>query len=1004
MYCWGDGSNGQLGVFLEGNESIVLVPKDGHFSVGQISQIASGEQHTVFLTTPGKILTCGRNSKGQLGRPKKKHEKTPVEVEGLGAVVGVACGRDHCLALCEPGQVYSWGHGSEGQLGTGTPHTKTAKPRKVRILSPTPIPITQVACGNFHSMALTKGGDVFAWGQNAYGQLGLGKAVSMQHAPCPVLSLTGVPVVQISAGGEHSFLLSHSGLVYCCGANAEGQLGLNRVDIKGRFSLCEVPALRLLAVSSISCGEAHSAVLTKDGRVFTFGEGSHGQLGHNSTANELLPRRVERLEGQASQVACGSHHTLVLTSSGSLLAFGSGDKGQLGTGNLEDCMLPIPVKQTWSCAEPSAQKMIISAGWNTGFLYFAPGQNSEIKDQICKVNEDKLKKWMALKKVSKDAEREISLVFSSSSSLVANFTCNSKPPVSAGCIDMHAVRRTFTQLKEMPQITKLISLVPLIEHLLRASPVMKSVDIFLILPECHVLHEDVNIITTVLPLAEAIVRLSDTAIKSLRKRWSSLERNVVVKHIHMWKRAVAFLVKSGLLRAFNPGVKNVLQTLKHMYKANKSAVHKVPLEEFCIEEIGLIPLKQDVTLWRQLSQMEDTEQTPAIFCRFPFVLDFPSKIFVFHSDATTAKVAHHLEHIMKLAACPLDLLPSPYFHLQVKRTALIDDTFRQLSAADEDDFRKELVVVFVEDMKQTDVNKRDLFLHLFDELLEPKSRMFIYNESETLVWFPSKPELQVKRYYLFGVLCGMAMHNNNIVHLPFPLVLFKKMLEVKPSLEDLKEFSPVLGKSLESILQYNEEVLENMDLTFSVSWDGKEVDLDPSEKGKLVTHANKKEFVHAYVDYILNKSVEKVFKEFRRGFYKVCDMDVVQFFQPQELRGVLVGKEDYDWDILKQNTQYEDGYHPRHSNIMAFWEVFEDLSPKQKKGFLLFLTGCDRVPILGMAQVKMRVRVLANASQEYFPESLTCHTLLLLPDYQTKERLRTKLTSAIADNRGYWKD
>lgn len=63
---------------------------------------------------------------------------------------------------------------------------------------------------------------------------------------------------------------------------------------------------------------------------------------------------------------------------------------------------------------------------------------------------------------------------------------------------------------------------------------------------------------------------------------------------------------------------------------------------------------------------------------------------------------------------------------------------------------------------------------------------------------------------------------------------------------------------------------------------------------------DRKQFVQAYVDHILNKSVEDVFKEFKRGFYKVCDKDVVQFFQPEELRGVMVGKEDYDWDTLRE--------------------------------------------------------------------------------------------------------
>lgn len=77
------------------------------------------------------------------------------------------------------------------------------------------------------------GGDVFSWGFNSHGQLGLGKTVSKQPAAALVLALSGVPVTQIAAGATHSLFLTLSGLVYCCGANKEGQLGLNRVDEKG---------------------------------------------------------------------------------------------------------------------------------------------------------------------------------------------------------------------------------------------------------------------------------------------------------------------------------------------------------------------------------------------------------------------------------------------------------------------------------------------------------------------------------------------------------------------------------------------------------------------------------------------------------------------------------------------------------------------------------------------------------------------------------------------------
>uniref|UniRef100_A0AAY4AJI7 Uncharacterized protein n=1 Tax=Denticeps clupeoides TaxID=299321 RepID=A0AAY4AJI7_9TELE len=95
--------------------------------------------------------------------------------------------------------------------------------------------IVQVACGRSHSLALSKGTHtiVFSWGRNSHGQLGLSRNVHTQSAPAPVPALTGVPVVQIAAGGSQTFAISLQGFVYCCGANNAGQLGLNRTDDKG---------------------------------------------------------------------------------------------------------------------------------------------------------------------------------------------------------------------------------------------------------------------------------------------------------------------------------------------------------------------------------------------------------------------------------------------------------------------------------------------------------------------------------------------------------------------------------------------------------------------------------------------------------------------------------------------------------------------------------------------------------------------------------------------------
>ncbi|XP_023596553.1 probable E3 ubiquitin-protein ligase HERC4 isoform X9 [Trichechus manatus latirostris] len=345
MLCWGNASFGQLG--LGGiDEEIVLEPRKSDFFINKkVRDVGCGLRHTVFVLDDGTVYTCGCNDLGQLGHEKSR--KKPEQVVALDAqnIVAVSCGEAHTLALNDKGQVYAWGLDSDGQLGLLGSEECIRVPRNIKSLAD--IQIVQVACGYYHSLALSKASEVFCWGQNKYGQLGLGLDCKKQASPKLIKSLLGIPFMQVAAGGAHSFVLTLSGAIFGWGRNKFGQLGLN--DENDRYVPNLLKSLRSQKIVYICCGEDHTAALTKEGGVFTFGAGGYGQLGHNSTSHEINPRKVFELMGSiVTQIACGRQHTSAFVpSSGRIYSFGLGGNGQLGTGSTSNRKSPFTVKGNW---------------------------------------------------------------------------------------------------------------------------------------------------------------------------------------------------------------------------------------------------------------------------------------------------------------------------------------------------------------------------------------------------------------------------------------------------------------------------------------------------------------------------------------------------------------------------------------------------------------------------------------------------------------------------------
>uniref|UniRef100_A0A8C2BLE2 HECT and RLD domain containing E3 ubiquitin protein ligase 4 n=1 Tax=Cyprinus carpio TaxID=7962 RepID=A0A8C2BLE2_CYPCA len=1045
MLCWGNASYGQLG--LGGiDEEIVLEPRKCEFFEGKrVRDVGCGRRHSVFLLEDGTVYTCGCNDLGQLGHDKAR--KKPEQVMSLDAqnIVAVSCGEAHTLALNDKGQVFAWGLGSDGQLGLSNIEDRIRIPRTVKSLSE--VHIAQVACGNCHSLALARGGQIFSWGQNKYGQLGLGMQGAGVSSPQVVQSLQGVPFAQISAGGAHSFGLTLSGAVFGWGRNKFGQLGLS--DNDDRCFPALLKTLRSQRVVYISCGEDHTAVLTKEGGVFTFGAGGYGQLGHNTTNNEVNPRKVFELMGSVvAQIACGRQHTLAfIPSSGKIDSFGLGGNGQLGTRSTCNRISPAPVKGCWRAhtdpvpvdveAEQSFCVKRIYAGGDQSFAHYAlpqddsppvdrritrpDGQIYTLSPEITKVHHTDIVFYVSCS--------EIDLVFSSASCLNGSFLSGSNPDhysTNSKCsgVDINTARLLYHRLiqPDYPQISQIVAASlekNLLPRLNSSPPDIEALRLYLTLPECPLLSNPNNYTTLTIPFAKAVVSLKDAPLRVLGNWWSKFEPAVFQRLVELYKEVVVYLLRMQKLgiplseqRIFTCFLHTSLKFLEILHSVNERAGQIIQYDKFYIHELDeLIDIRNDYVTWFQQQMFSVVMDSQVTMCKYPFVFDAQAKTALLQTDAVIQmqmavdQAQRQNLHSLFASGGGVESV-NPCLILIVRRENVVGDSMEVLRKSKNVDYKKPLKVIFVgEEAVDAGGVRKEFFLLIMKELLDPKYGMFRYYEESRLIWFAHKTFEDIDLFHLIGVVCGLAIYNLTIVELNFPLALYKKLLKKTPTLEDLKELMPDVGRSLQQLLDYTEDDLEEaFCLNFTIieeSFGTTEVlELVPNGTDISVNKSNRQEFVNAYVDYIFNTSVAPQFSAFYAGFHKVCGGKVLELFQPSELQAMVIGNTNYDWKELEKSTEYKGEYWADHPTIKIFWEVFHELPLEKKKQFLLFLTGSDRIPILGMKSLALVIQP-TGGGEDYFPVAHTCFNLLDLPKYTNKETLKEKLLHAIEHTQGF---
>jgi protein ATS1 len=313
IYAIGSNGSGQLGI---GHEEDVSVPKPALFddiSLGKVSQVKGGGNHTLLLSS-GALYFSGEAASGACGvtsdslHPISQFRKVNLALDDSSSPIRLCAAAWESSIIVQEDEngkaskVYSFGTGNKGELGLGEFIFKSAKAQLIKGFPPADLEVVDLAASVSHVVAVLSNGDVYGWGSGRKGQLG--GPENIVYSPRKIMGVN-FKVVRAVCGRE---------LTYLVGEPRDGQhvvLGSDKWSVRSSAPPA-VPGWK-----GVGASWASIFVLRQDGKLMGWGRDDHGQL--PAPGMPLL-----------SQIAIGSEHALGLTVEQEVLAWGWGEHGNCG--------------------------------------------------------------------------------------------------------------------------------------------------------------------------------------------------------------------------------------------------------------------------------------------------------------------------------------------------------------------------------------------------------------------------------------------------------------------------------------------------------------------------------------------------------------------------------------------------------------------------------------------------------------------------------------------------
>lgn len=1047
LYSWGKGiqslhdDNADRAIPIDdGNDGDNNAKVSSRLESKSILSIATGQNHSVCATAQGTTYVVGTNIHGcvdpNLAEGTSIYRPQLFESLSNVRVVQVSCGYDHTAALSSNGSVWTWGSNTYGQLGhrinnNGNNSVKDASFEGPTRCRPTGMALgkgrraSSVACGTYYTLVLTTHMSLLA----------CGKAVIAGHrelsefgVPKELPTLVGLPLVGMAAGDGHAVVITAHGTAFvwgdnrhsCCGREYPTEL---TVPLAMKLPSCQSSSsgggdgLSIpdeVAIQDATCGLEHTVLVTRSGRLLVCGNNNFGQLGiaasELNSSNTVIPvnhpnggRFVSAEAGIANSLilddagdvwtTTGQHGIQCILAGKSALAISAGGDSNIAI----IAAAPTGVKllqRQFSMEEIENPTSIVDAVHGMIVeLEDGKGDKSNLSQEIARKSEELLRYPSYLNSLFVNP-KQLDNMFERLLRV-----CSADAMQELARAFERGLKGGLDSLRD----TRLI-------HGEAVRCLLQYILFFDIRRDESVvfdLHGE-----TISTFCDTILSVPFEGYKALHsfatsQYTGSLFVKMLVKPLlRTLNICASYTVDENEVEHFTPSrraVPVIVAVLSWLYSMAEEQNLAKPTDFYSdgVSEINVETLFSDLYTMKRTSEHERSKQF--FITSHPWLLSPGCKRNLLQMESQVAQYKAMLGDV-KVSESTNNITVEPFFHLEIEREHLVEQTLEKIKQADPKDIRKRLRVSFKgeEGLDAGGVTK-EFFQLLSEELFDINSGLWTTKFGDEVNWFNSDNSWDEKGYEMIGLLFGLALYNSVLLDVRFPMAVYRKLLGLPLGLEDIVDEE--LRRGLKQLLDYEGDDVEDIFcLSFEVSWmelgEERRLDLKPDGANIPVTNDNREEYVLRYVSWILVDSIKDQWNAFEVGVMRIMEDASLDLFLPEELELLVVGSGVLDFKALESNTKYEGGYDAETEVVKNFWLYVNNASKETQVQLLKFATASTKAPIGGLGKMPFIIQ-RAGLDSDLLPTSHTCFNTLLLPEYGSYEKLENNLNRAVLECEGF---